>query len=62
MKALFDYLSGVRGEWPHIKWPSTGQAMGYTAIVIAISLFVAALLAGSDYVFTHAAGYLINRH
>lgn len=62
MKALLDYLSGVRGELAHIKWPSTGQTIGYTAIVIGISLFVAVLLAGSDYVFTHLAAYLVNRH
>jgi len=55
MKALLDYLAGVRAELTHVKWPSTGQAIGYTAIVIFISLAVAALLGGLDFVFTIAA-------
>lgn len=59
MKSFLDYLAGVRAELTHVKWPSTEQAIGYTAIVIAISLFVAAFLGGLDYVFTRAAEFFI---
>jgi preprotein translocase subunit SecE len=56
---LLNYLSGVRAELKEIKWPSTGQTLGYTAIVIAISLIVAFLVGGLDYVFSLLAGKVI---
>ena len=52
MKGLQDYLAGVRAELTHVKWPTTAQAIGYTALVIFIALFVAALLGAFDYLFT----------
>lgn len=52
MKGLQDYLAGVRAELSHIKWPTTAQAIGYTALVILIALFVAGLLGFFDYIFT----------
>lgn len=54
------YLAGVRAEFKSVKWPTTGQAMGYTAIVIAISLAVAFLTGGLDYLFTILAGKFIS--
>jgi preprotein translocase SecE subunit len=59
MKSFLDYLAGVRAEMTHVKWPSTSQAIGYTALVIIISLFVAALLGGLDFIFTLAIEQLI---
>jgi preprotein translocase SecE subunit len=53
------YLAGVRAEFKEVKWPSVGQAMGYTALVIAISLAVAFLTGGLDYLFSLLAGKLI---
>lgn len=52
IKNLLDYLAGVRAEMAHVKWPSVNQAIGYTALVIAVSLLVAALLGALDFVFT----------
>lgn len=59
-KQLLDYLSGVRAEFKSVKWPTTGQAIGYTAIVIVISLAVAFLTGGLDYLFALLAGKLIS--
>ncbi len=47
-----DYLSGVRGELTHVKWPSSAQAVGYTALVIVISVLVGVLVAAFDTLFT----------
>ena len=52
MKGLQDYLAGVRAEMTHIKWPTTPQAIGYTALVIFIALFVSAWLGFFDFIFT----------
>lgn len=53
MQSFLDYLKGVRGEMKHVSWPSTNQAVGYTALVVFISLLVAALLGAFDFVFTY---------
>jgi preprotein translocase SecE subunit len=59
MKSFLDYLAGVRAEMTHVKWPSNAQAVGYTALVIIISLLVAAFLGGLDFVFTIGTEELI---
>ena len=60
MKSLLDYLFGVRAEMTHVKWPKSAQAVGYTALVIIISLVVAAILGGLDFIFTFGTEGLIN--
>lgn len=52
MKSFLDYLAGVRAEMSHVKWPTTPQAIGYTILVVVISLVVAGLLGAFDYIFT----------
>lgn len=52
MKSFLDYLAGVRAEMSHVKWPTTSQAIGYTILVVVISLVVAGLLGAFDYIFT----------
>lgn len=52
MNSFINYLKAVRGELSHVSWPSTNQAVGYTALVIGISLFVAATLGVFDFIFT----------
>lgn len=52
MKSFFNYLKAVQGELSHVSWPSTNQAIGYTVLVIVISLVIAGLLGAFDYVFT----------
>lgn len=58
IQKFLDYLSGVRAELREVKWPSVGQTIGYTALVIAISCAVAFLTGGLDYVFNLAARHL----
>jgi preprotein translocase SecE subunit len=36
----------------HVSWPTRRQTTAFTAIVIAISVFVAVLLGFFDYLFT----------
>ena len=52
MKPLIEYVKAVRGEFSHVTWPTRNQAIAYTALVIGISLFVAVLLGGFDFIFT----------
>jgi preprotein translocase subunit SecE len=63
MKPLIEYIKAVRGELTHVSWPSRNQAILYTALVIGISVFVALLLGGFDFLFTFGLEKLIaNKH
>ncbi len=53
MNRFIKYLKDVAGELKHVKWPSTKQAIIYTALVIGVSTLVALFIAAFDYVFTN---------
>lgn len=59
MKPLLEYIKAVRGELTHVTWPTTQQAIAYTALVIGISVFVAFLLGGFDFLFTFGVEKII---
>lgn len=48
---LINYIKETRGEMKHVNWPTKGQALNYTVLVIVVSLVTAAILALADYVF-----------
>lgn len=50
---LTEYLKETRTEMSHVTWPSRRQTIAYSALVIGISLAVAALLGAFDYIFSH---------
>lgn len=52
MNSLVTYLKNVRGELAHVVWPNRRQAIIHTILIILISVAVALLLTGFDYVFT----------
>lgn len=48
---LVDYIKDTRGELKHVSWPTRGQAIAFTIIVILISVAVAVFLGAFDFVF-----------
>lgn len=51
---LVNYLKNTRAEMKHVSWPTRRQAIGFTIVVIAISIFVSAFLGFFDFLFTNA--------
>ena len=49
---IIEYIKETRSEMKHVSWPTRRQATAFTAIVIAISVFVAMLLGLFDYLFS----------
>jgi preprotein translocase subunit SecE len=47
-----NYLKEVRLEMKKVNWPSRADTLRFTVIVIGISLGVAAILGGFDFIFT----------
>jgi len=48
---LITYLKETRGELKHVNWPSRGQAIAYTVLVIIVSVAIAVFLTLFDTVF-----------
>jgi preprotein translocase subunit SecE len=51
--AIIEFLKETRTELKHVNWPTRGQAIGYTLLVIGISLTVAIYLGLFDYIFAY---------
>lgn len=46
------YVQDTRREMAHVSWPTRMQTMGFTAMVIVLSLLVALYLSAFDSIFT----------
>ena len=57
--SFIDYLKSTKGELKHVNWPTRSEAVGYTIIVIIISVAVGAYLGVLDYVFATIVKMLI---
>ena len=60
MSRLTDYFRDTRAEIKHVSWPTQRQAIVFTILVIALSLVVAFLLGGFDFLFTRAIDWFIS--
>lgn len=54
-----NYIKETRGELRKVNWPTRQQTVQYTLLVIVISLAVAFILGGFDYVFRLAINKFI---
>ena len=52
MSTFINYLRDTRGELKMVAWPTRKQAIGFTVIVIVVSLFTAFFLGFFDYIFS----------
>jgi len=59
MGRITQYFRDTRAELRHVAWPTQTQTIVYTALVIGISVFVAAYLGFFDFVFTGALGKVL---
>ena len=59
MNRLANYFRDTIAEMKHVAWPTTTQALIYTALVIGISIIVALILSGFDYVFNNLLNFVV---
>jgi preprotein translocase subunit SecE len=50
--ALIEYLKETKAELKHVSWPTRKQAIAFTVVVIAISIFTALFLGLFDTIFS----------
>ncbi len=55
------YIQETVSELKKVQWPSREATFKLTAIVIAISILVAAYVGGLDFLFTNILTFLVNR-
>lgn len=53
------YFKETRAELRKVSWPSRQEALTLTFIVVAFTIFMAALLGIIDYIFAWAFGLII---
>lgn len=51
--SIYTYLQDTKAELKHVSWPTQRQAVTYTALVIAFSIIVGALLGAFDIIFNY---------
>jgi len=61
MSKITDYITETRGELKRVTWPTRAQTVGYTILVILISVFVALFLGLFDYIFTFGLEKVVSR-
>ena len=59
MNSLSKYFRDTFAEMRQVAWPSQSQALKYTALVVAISVFVALFVAAFDYLFSLGINRLV---
>lgn len=58
MRRLQSFLEEARQEFKRINWPGTSETIRMTAVVVTMSVIVAAFLGGVDYVLL----YILNNY
>jgi preprotein translocase subunit SecE len=58
---MFKFLSEVKAELKHVSWPTKHQAIGYTILVVVISVAVALYLGFFDWLFTYLIKIFVNK-
>lgn len=56
---IIKYLKETRAELRKVSWPSRQEALNLTLIVVAFTVFMAALLGIIDYIFASLFGLVI---
>ncbi|PJC56347.1 preprotein translocase subunit SecE [Candidatus Kaiserbacteria bacterium CG_4_9_14_0_2_um_filter_41_32] len=61
MEKLTQYFRDTFRELKQVRWPTQNQALIYTLLVIAISLFVGLFVGSFDFIFSSGVDFIINR-
>ena len=56
---IIKYFKETRAELRKVNWPSRQEALNLTLIVVAFTIFMAALLGIIDYIFALVFGLII---
>ncbi|MES3005899.1 MAG: preprotein translocase subunit SecE [Patescibacteria group bacterium] len=58
---IINYINETKAEMKHVTWPTQGQAVLYTILVVVLSLVIAAILGVFDAIFAAGLTQLISK-
>lgn len=58
--SIISYIKEVKAETKNIKWPTRKQVVGYTVIVIVLSILLAIYIGSLDALFARLLSILLN--
>lgn len=61
MEKIVNYVKSAMAEMRKVTWPTKKETTQYTILVIIISLGIAALLGGLDYIFSMGVQAILTR-
>ena len=56
--AITTYFKGVKAEWSKVSWPTKGQVIGETGIVLAVVIFFTLVVYFMDIIFKALLGLI----
>jgi preprotein translocase subunit SecE len=59
MTIFINYLKDTVAELKHVSWPTQRQTLVYTALVVAISIFMAVFTGLFDFVFSKGLDWFL---
>ena len=60
MNRMMQFLDGVRSEFAKVLWPTMGDLISSTGVVIALVIVFALYLGALDFCFTHIIGKILS--
>ncbi|MDP2671106.1 MAG: preprotein translocase subunit SecE [bacterium] len=58
-KNVFNFFFEVRSELAKVNWPTRGQTIRMTAVVVVVTVVMGAFIGALDFLFTKLFGILI---
>lgn len=59
MNSLVTYLRNVRAELAHVVWPRPRTAAIHVALIVLITLIVALIVTGLDFIFSSVIEHIV---
>lgn len=58
--SIISHIKEARAEMVNVKWPTRTQVTQYTAVIIVLSILIAAYVGALDVLFTKILGWIIS--
>lgn len=61
VSGITNYINEVRGEMAKVVWPTRGQTVRMTLLVLAVSVVMGIFIGGMDYLFSNVLSAILQR-
>ncbi len=58
--SIGNYIKETRGELSHVSWPTRKQAIGFTALVIGVSVVLSIYLGAADFLLSRIVKLIVS--